>query len=325
MTVHLTGRVLRGELSNTSWYRTDGWLEVRGLSNPVRLELTGNCAPDLIGCRISFESNEADADAELPPRFATEQIGPTGTITASDGLHLEWFGQNGRVVVDLPRAVVELLERTEWTVPSGIGELPPEPELLPPPTPADETEIDEEPMASRSLEDQFEAEAEEIDRAIRGEDESRRTAEEGDELVREMELMDALIESGPGEPLCELFEDPLRLPRPDALDDAAVEKALKALLAQLAVFNVSLSVCPHYSVRDAYRLMLERICPNERAYSELRGTGWIQHFMTHEFCPQCDAEAEREYEEMQRKRLEEGDDSADEPDDDDFDEEDMPF
>jgi hypothetical protein len=33
-------------------------------------------------------------------------------------------------------------------------------------------------------------------------------------------------------------------------------KALKSLLAQLAVFNVA-GRCPRYSIRDAYRLMLE--------------------------------------------------------------------
>jgi hypothetical protein len=220
-----------------------------------------------------------------------------------------------------------LLERVELKAPPGIGELPPEPQPRAASAGHNEEQEDEEPrLLPETLEHQFEEDAEAINRAIRGEEEKpARRGESADEDIREMELMDALIESGPGEPLFELFEGPLRLPRPETLDDAGVEKALKSLLAQLAVFNVALAVCPHYSIRDAYRLMLERICPNEHAYSELRGTGWIQHFMTHESCPLCEAEADREYEEMERKRQEKGDEPPanewDEPPDD----EDVPF
>jgi hypothetical protein len=328
MSVELGGRVVRGEVCNTSWYNTDGWLQVRGVKHPVRLDLTGNCGPDLAGCRIRFEvpdAEEEDGPDDRPsPRFATEQVGPTGVITARRGVYLEWFGQNGRVVVDLPHAVVELLERVELKPPPGIGELPPEPESS---DDDEEEDEDEEPhLLPETLEHQFEEDAEAINRAIRGEEERPARRESADEDVREMELMDALIESGPGEPLVELFEGPLRLPRPEALDDAGVEMALKSLLAQLAVFNVALSVCPHYSIRDAYKLMLERICPNEHAYSELRGTGWIQHFMTHESCPLCEAEADREYEEMERKRQERGDEPpTNEWDEEPPDDEDIPF
>lgn len=330
MSLELGDRVLRGEVCNTSWYGTDGWLEVRGIEHPVRLDLTGNCDADLAGCRIRFEVPDAEAKGTSggspSPRFATEQVGPTGVMTARRGVYLEWFGQNGRVVVDLPNAVVELVERVELKPPPSIGELPPEPE--PPVADEDEEDEDEEPgLLPETLENQFEEDAEAINRAIRGEEEKpSRRGESADEDIREMELMDALIESGPGEPLFELFDSPLRLPRPETLDDAGVEKALKALLAQLAVFNVALAVCPHYSIRDAYRLMLERICPNEHAYSELRGTGWIQHFMTHESCPLCEAEAEREYEEMERKREEKGDEPpAGEWEEGPIDDDDMPF
>jgi hypothetical protein len=63
MSLSLGDRVLRGEVCNTSWYSTDGWLEVRGIAHPVRLDLTGNCEADLAGCRIRFEVPDAEAKA----------------------------------------------------------------------------------------------------------------------------------------------------------------------------------------------------------------------------------------------------------------------
>src|SRR5262249_54752765 len=126
MSLSLAGRVLRGEVSNTSWYSTDGWLEGRGLEHPLRLDLTGHCEPDLAGCRVRFEvpgaATEPTPEERRRPRFATEQVGPTELITARRGIHLEWSGQNGRVVVELPDAVVEVLERVELKPPPGIGE-----------------------------------------------------------------------------------------------------------------------------------------------------------------------------------------------------------
>ena len=89
-------------------------------------------------------------------------------------------------------------------------------------------------------------------------------------------------------------------------------EALKTLLAQLALFGISLDICEHFTPRDAYRLLLEEICPGETAYPELRNTQWVQHFMTSEFCPACEAEFDREYEQRERQRKEHPGDDPDE-------------
>jgi hypothetical protein len=57
----------------------------------------------------------------------------------------------------------------------------------------------------------------------------------------------------------------------------------------LARCGVSLAVCHHFTPREAYRLLIEEICVEERAYRELQGTQWVQTFMTSEYCPQCEA------------------------------------
>jgi hypothetical protein len=59
--------------------------------------------------------------------------------------------------------------------------------------------------------------------------------------------------------------------------------------------GVSLDMCEHFTPRDAYRLLVEQLLHEPGAYRELRGTGWVQHVSTWEFCPACEAEFEREW------------------------------
>ncbi len=324
--------------------------------------------------------------------IAWQQIGPTGTMTAARKvrvtdcspeelhircqldepppmqwkrcLYLEWFSQNGRVVVELVDPIIEFvefspLEGIETDDPTGKAESdgarpdgarPDEP--IDQQNPAAETGLgitsirvdddgdveiheeynsaddcdgqgpvaDEEPdcedpykLIPDSLLQQFEIDAERTDRAFSDSlpetafcDES---AEYGDEdtarMMRETELMDDLIENSPGVPLAEIFDGPLKLPRPEQIhDDGEAEEPLKMLLGQLALFGISLDLCEHFSLCDAYRLILEEICPQERAYPEMRNTQWVQFYSTSDFCPQCEAESLREYEEYERQRKE---------------------
>jgi hypothetical protein len=331
MSLHLGDWVECGEIYNTRRYSVHGWIQLRGREQPVVLELTGNCGPDLAGWHCRFQAQEGQTGAPCtPPAIAWEQIGPTGTMTAArkvDGgepaeqsprcLYLEWFGQNGRVVVELPDPVLEFVEFVElpdaWSVPPPADIVPPpvaDDEAVDQPAEEDEEEEEEAPGAcdcfsvvSQELERQFELRAEETDRAIADhEADADASDEDKPQLLREMELMDELIEGGEGELICGLFEGPLRLPCPDAVDNAGVEEALKSLLAELARFNIAVDVCEHFTPRDAYRLLVERICPQERAYPELRSTQWIQHFSTAEFCERCEAESARELDDYDRHR-----------------------
>jgi hypothetical protein len=113
---------------------------------------------------------------------------------------------------------------------------------------------------------------------------------EGDETIRELELMDELIESGPGEPLGMLFDEPLRLPRPDGLDEVQAEQSLKVLLGQLALHGVAIDMCEHFTPLETYRWLVNDICQEETAYPALKGTQWVQHYSTFDCCPKCNSE-----------------------------------
>jgi hypothetical protein len=350
MTVRLGELVESGEICNTRWYSVHGWIQLRGSENPILLQLTGNCDPDLAGWRIRFQSREhpgvvvSDQARETvekptavdPASLAGEQIGPTGTMTATRRvkvaqctraefehrsrlgeppprtwslcLHLEWFSQDGHVVVELPDPIIEFVEYSQLEDPRESESLDTGttgPSFAPDP---DESmscasgSDDESSSSCSPMPHLFGSEAFDDVESLDEEEAEWFSDEDKPQFIREMELMDELIERGDGEIIGSLFDGPVRFPRPDQLDDAAAEEALKSLLARMAVYNISLDVCEHFSPREAYRLLVERICVEEQAYPELRHTQWIQHFTTSEFCRQCEAEWERECEELERRR-----------------------
>jgi hypothetical protein len=382
MTLRLSDLVVCGEVFNTSWYSVHGWLALRGREQVVHLQLTGNCAPDLAGWHFRFEPRDADqdrgpspADLKLLKGFAWQQVGPTGMMTIQDAaapdesreavfssaspttqdpgrrLYLEWFSQNGRVIVELADPKIELVEYNDLeSNPAG----PPRPradtddelfdgdttysdaadEALEAGSPDDapwddkaeapwlgEESDEEDPydLLPDDLKQQFDEFASQTDKTLEldhapddGPPWLAPAAEDSSDVIRELELMDDCIEQGEGELLTDLFEGPLRLPRPDQLvSQEEAERVLKTLLAQLARCGVSLAVCHHFTPRDAYRLLIEEICVEERAYRELKGTQWVQTFMTSEYCPKCEEEFEREYQEYERRRRQRGDEGSD--------------
>ena len=53
MAWRLHEHVLRGKIDNRTRGRVSGEIWLAGIDEPLILELTGNCAPDLAGCELS--------------------------------------------------------------------------------------------------------------------------------------------------------------------------------------------------------------------------------------------------------------------------------
>ncbi|HIJ74147.1 MAG TPA: hypothetical protein HPP83_08610 [Candidatus Hydrogenedentes bacterium] len=353
MALRLGEYVVYGELYNTRNYATHGVMVLRGETadeeTVVRLDLTGNCGPDLQGKAFRFWPEEADAsdavfNLDEHAAFQSGQIGPTGTMTAQGWartmpcrveeymrraklgeppptewkrrLYLEWYGQNGRVVVELAGAVVEECTRIPEEA-EDEGDWQPQPNVAPLPDAAggqpaggpgitmvrcdeDGVEIEDwSPSDSHgAAEDGIESIPDALQRALDREaaalDRTIRGAGEGDDEddIHEHELMDHCIDHDEQCPATSLLDNVDKLPRPETLNDEQVEGQLEALLAQMAVIGMALDVCEHFTPRDCYRLLLDTILPEPNVYERLIGTGWVQHVMTHEYCPKCDAEVE---------------------------------
>lgn len=328
MTLRLDALVTRGELDCSGYYSVTGWLELDTSERVLHLQLTGRADADLHGWRIRFAARKPAASPSAPSpidfdALHWQQVGPTGQVRYErDGerrLVLEWSGQDGPTSVVLINPQVEFLEHAEEKhVPVSDPIRLPEDELSLPPEgeqrgPEPDSPGWDEANGVRA-DDPYGLFPEDLERQLSEESADEVPADEPEpapdeegpsRVIQEAELIDALIERGPGEIIGTLFETPLRLPRPDDLDDEGAEKALKTVLAQMALWGIQLHLCAHFTPRDAYRLVVEHICRQGRSYPELRRTQWVQSFTTAEYCRACEADLEREFEEWERRRAEE--------------------
>ncbi|MBM4034911.1 MAG: hypothetical protein FJ291_24475 [Planctomycetes bacterium] len=328
MACRLNDFIERGELINTQNYSTHGWVKLRGREQPVHLQLTGNCSPDLAGWHIRFESRGprggaggepspeelAEILAQKTPDLAPHQIGATGDISAA------------RKVKTADCSVRELMLRCkagepppfrwvqclyiEWYSQNGrvVTEVP-DPiieyvdfQSIPgvssdtlPPKPDEE---DEPPahggleVAEVRLDDSGKAHT--IHHILTPDGEHEVFEEEPDDPYN-LFAPDARADGdeaagGEGDTVGAIVSFLGPLPLPEGLDDAEVEGHLKGALGALAMFGIALRVCHHYSVRDTYRLLRDTILPNERARPDLG----LTRFSTADYCEQCQAELEKE-------------------------------
>lgn len=362
--------VVRGEVFNLRRNSVHGWLELRDHEQPLHFELTGNCSDELAGRHFRFEAREGvigEETDEAEPRDLAQlepmQIGPTGDMCLRQAriprcsteeflrrcrageqppcdlktcLHLEWFSQNGRLVLELVDPELEFVagptpaylaaqqseaerkgEDADAASPFVTGirsDEDGEAEVFDP-LAEDEEEDDPYGLFPKDLDEQL-ATGEEGGEET---DESAARVEyppEIDEETRQQwALWDEMLEGKHDVPIQTIFDPPLRIYPPDKLDDAQVAEALRLVLARLAEYGIALDMCQHYSPRDAYRLLLEEILPKHGTYPKLRATGFVQHYMTSEYCEKCDADFETEWQAREQERLERGDTFDPPPDD----------
>lgn len=118
------------------------------------------------------------------------------------------------------------------------------------------------------------------------------------ETQRMYEQWDEIFAGKKDEPLSYLFDKPLRLPRPSAVDDPKVAWPLVvSILAQLAKLSVALDVCEHFDAVATYRLLMDEILPNAKVHPNLAASDMVQHYSTSEHCKKCQAEFDAEFDE----------------------------
>jgi hypothetical protein len=127
MAWRLHEHVLRGKIDNRTRGQVSGEIWLAGIDEPLVLELTGDCAPDLAGCELTFQNPDPIPMATKPP--APQQRGPAGDMTGArkvrvfdvpideaiamsrrgetppeymaNAVYLEWFSErSGRVVIE---------------------------------------------------------------------------------------------------------------------------------------------------------------------------------------------------------------------------------
>jgi hypothetical protein len=129
------------------------------------------------------------------------------------------------------------------------------------------------------------------------------------ETKKMYEDWDEVTEGTQDVPFTEVFDPPLKVytsEQLDALGDAEVQAALKQLLARLALLGVAVAMCEHFSDKLTYRMIAQEILPRYGVHPRLPQIGWVQHYDTSEFCRKCQEDFDRRYEEESRLREERG-------------------
>jgi len=334
MPLNLSDIVDHGELFSCR-NSVQGWLGLRNGKDCIRFDLTGNCEPDLEGRNIRFESRHPRQLEKASPdltELAWHQIGPAGKITAAlqikarhenawkPSLYLEWFSQNGRVIVELIDPLIQDIDMDspqEATVVEDIGddfdlpfgdELPDDMEfqeetsefkLMP-----DDMEFQEETSEFKlmpdGLQQHLDAKSASLDRIA---------ADDDRDSIRELELMDYLIKFENAETMDSVVGSLDCLPDPDTLNENQAQVALRTLLTKLALHGIAFDMCAHFTALDAYRLLMTEILKEERFYLQLQRTRWVQHLSSFDYCPACNEEFECGYGETNRKIKSENEDS----------------
>jgi hypothetical protein len=336
MAFRLDDLIIAGFFCHSRQFSFHGRILLRGCEDPILVELTGDPAEDLRGRMFEFEvpRNDrppTDEDRKRARAFNNQQIGPVGEITAARKqktldvpveeihhrlepgdtpsvqerhcLYLEWFSQNGRVVIDLADLEMKFFEKGEE--PGGTDDFPPleddlesgEPfdavgaqpdEEIDPFTMPDvadgESAIEEDQgygLIPDELNREMERSARRTDREIAGE------PEDAIKAIEECEMLDDLIDHAEGTRTGKLIER-LKLPPPAAdLTDLQAGEAMGVALKELALFGVAFHICEHCSIQEAYRMLIEEVCEECKVFPEMRGTSFVQHFSTSDFCQQC--------------------------------------
>src|SRR6266571_519021 len=103
--------VQRGEVDNRQRGVVRGRIWLRGLSEPITLELQGNACPDLAGCLLVFENPGETIPLRIDARIDPLQRGTIGDLTASRKVR----------VIDLPVAEAYLRKKRGLPVPEHMA------------------------------------------------------------------------------------------------------------------------------------------------------------------------------------------------------------
>lgn len=327
MAWRLEDYLLEGYFHNVRRNSTTVTLRLRGFDEPLRLELTGDAGPMLQGRAFEFR-RRTPPPAAIPDarRLRNMQIGPTGTMvlrmvktfrhpleevlagTAPKDfdwkpcLYLEWFSQNGHMVLEVLDPEIELREGEPIPtpeIPNFAGATPQvtvvsfdedgEPDAQTYEFPPSEQEVEEEAAPDDGQEPELEEYLamlnSETERAYRCDKERR---------ILEMEDMEPPMPDENSEYIAGILT-PQHLPAPFDVDEETAEGLVKTMLAQMAMHSIAVHLCEHCTQRQAYEYLVRDIIHEGRVPGGLASSGWTQNYSYSESCPECEAEMEKEF------------------------------
>lgn len=297
-------------------------LALHGLDTVLMADLVGAPGPQFQGRCFEFRARvppDESAPTSLPKGLMPMQVGAAGTMelrmvkvprtddTSEEALlrhgfdwkpclYLEWYSQNGRVVIELVDPIIEPTD----DLPAPEAPAPPGSEEEPTMFSVSTVSVDDEGEAEIQTVTIRERDADEsLDDYLERLDRQRENAWRGESdvanFMAELEYADHLITNESGEFIASMLE-PQRLPAVYDVDEERAEELVLSLAAQLALVGVGIHLCKHCTMLDAYRFLLEVVLQEGRTHPELKGMGWTMNYSYGETCAECGAEIDAEYE-----------------------------
>lgn len=299
MTLRLSEYISGGEIINTRRNSVHGFLSLRGCDRPIVLQLTGNCTGPLGGRYLRFEirvdpelDDMTDAQERMDEtHLAWMQIGVPGAMVAdpqTSSVSLEWFGQNGRILVELTDVDIEFVNEEDEELDTSDDF---DDDLD---TPADEPEGLWQESEESEAEDPFGLFPDGLDDSLQSSS-STWNGEPDEDTLAQWKEWDEVVDGTRDVPLSSLFDPPIQLPPVDTLNDGQVAALLNTILIQLAHHNVAFHMCEHFTPRAAYTLLVDEILRQYGTHPDLPRIGFTMNFDTSEFCDECEAEFDRKY------------------------------
>ncbi|MFT7642071.1 MAG: hypothetical protein ACI9G1_003828 [Pirellulaceae bacterium] len=252
----LTAWIECGEIDNCQINMVFGYLCLKGMSRPLRLHLTGRASNDLRGkrhrfCVAKLKRRRFKKNAPAPV-LDIQQIGPAYDIRYdTDGFRLEWSGQNGPWVIAIPAVHVNVWEE-EY-----------EPSCFPAETALQCGEVIHEPTCNDTD-----------------------CNEPSDAVAQNVQMPIGELLSPLNEVYVRSLVDFEMVARPESIAAVDLQNSCLFLLAELAKFGISITVCDHYNERDVYEFIWYVVL-EEKTNPKLLEAGYIEHWMTHDYCDAC--------------------------------------
>lgn len=341
MTVRIGSQVLRGELNNSQDNMVVGWIELLD-DHRIELKLTGNMGGQLDGSCLGFQTKQIAADShdETTSSLEPRQAGQVGDILfverrvarCSAGefaqlvargesppvdikpcLYMEWFGPNGRVVVEMVDPVLDVggrRIRAEQLPPdSDVDEGPEIISFLDSETcgvdpPGDQAGDDPCSLLPENLGEQLNAAIDQNpqEKAVGSDENEAVSLQQGrrswdevlpgiDPKIKKMyEQWDEIIYGENHVPVATLFDPPLKLPPVDTVSAEQATELVDQILTELHKFAVVLEVCDHFSDLECYRLLVNEILPDAQISPLQPESGFVTHYATWDWCAKCQDE-----------------------------------
>jgi hypothetical protein len=320
MALRLQDHLIEGFISGDR-YSTHGvitFMGPDGRESPIIMTLTCGPGPVFQNRAIDFRAKDPSKVKPLPRDIEPIQVGVPGDMLLRMAkipripieewdhksplefdwelcLYLEWYSQNGRIVIELVDPVIHLRAGKPLEIPEipeeGVGGFS---FFVVQEKPGAHGGTAEYEATSYSLVDDDDDDDDDLESYLERLNRERDAAagmDDDDDDLFDIDGAQFAATKMEGEILGSLLR-PQQLPAPHDVSEEEAEVLLRSLLIELALYSVGVNLCHHCTMKESYRYLLETVLQEGRVDTSMEPHGWVRTFNYSDTCADCQAELE---------------------------------